>query len=235
MATDAGHPGRRRRRARSGVVPWPPELAGPFDTRPAVLWRPDDAGFVVMHWQRPWLVDLEGNGEPAPFGDRNNSQVMVDPDTGRGPGEQVAERDDHVVGRGPRSSDRVPRRGYGERFVTRYGLAAYTGSPGQFDLGVMKSGPIVRRPGDRGRGRVRPHPRRRRSVYSDNGHLDGDGLPRRGDGAPAGDADGLPHDAGPKTAVTHLVAWDLATGDFSLLASGGPGMRSVAVAPDLVD
>ena len=67
MATDAGilvvEAGGAQR-----VVPWPPELAGPFDTRPAVLWRPDDAGFVVMHWQRPWLVDLEGNGEPAPFG-----------------------------------------------------------------------------------------------------------------------------------------------------------------------
>ncbi len=35
--------------------------------------------------------------------------------------------------------------------------------------------------------------------------------------------------------MTHLVAWDFTTGGFGLVASGGPGMRSIAVAPDLVE
>lgn len=231
MATDAGilvvEAGGAQR-----VVPWPPELVGPFDIRPAVLWRPDDAGFVVMHWQRPWLVDLEGNGEPAPFGDRNNSQVMVDPDTGvvresRWQSSTVVSWDgDEVV-------QRVPRRGYGERFVTRYGLAAYTGSPGQLDMGVMKSGPIVLDPATGDVVAYAPI-RDGDSVYSDNGHLTAMGFldedtvlllvtPMDFRTMQAGDA------------RTHLVAWDFLTGDFSLLASGGPGMRSIAVAPDLVD
>ncbi len=50
MATDAGILVVEAATGEQRVVPWPPELEGPFDTRPAVLWRPDDAGFVVMHW-----------------------------------------------------------------------------------------------------------------------------------------------------------------------------------------
>lgn len=230
MATDAGILVVEAGGAQQ-VVPWPPELAGPFDTRPAVLWRPDDAGFVVMHWARPWLVDLEGNGEPAPFGDRNNSQVMVDPDTGvvresRWRNSMIMTWDgDEVV-------DRVPRRGYGERFVTRHGLVAYTGSPGQFDMGVLKSGPIVLDPAS---GDILGYApiRDRDSVYSDNGHLTAMGFLDEGTilllvtpmdfrTMEAGDA------------RTHLVAWDFGSGDFSLIASGGPGMRTIAVAPDLL-
>lgn len=231
MATDAGILVVDAGGARQ-VVPWPPELVGPFDTRPAVLWRPDDAGFVVMHWDRPWLVDLEGNGAPAPFGDRNNSQVMVDPDTGavresRWANSMIMSWDGEEV------VQRVPRRGYGERFVTRYDLTAYTGSPGRFDMGVLKSGPIVL---DTATGDILGYApiRDGSSVYSDNGHLTALGF--------LDDETVLllvtPMDfrtMQARDAVTHLVAWDFTTGDFGLISSGDPGMRGVSVAPDLID
>ena len=232
MATDAGILVVEATTGEQRVVPWPPELVGPFDIRPSVLWRPDDAGFVVMHWERPWLVDLEGKGEPAPFGDRNNNQVMVDPDTGV-VRESRWQKSMIMSWDGDRVVDRVPRRGYGERFVTRYGLVAYTGSPGQFDMGVMKSGPIVLDPATGDVVAYAPI-RDANAVYSDNGHLTALGfldeatvllLVTPMDFRTMQSGDG----------VTHLVAWDFTTGDFGLIASGGPGMRSIAVAPDLVD
>jgi hypothetical protein len=63
------------------VIGWPDELAGPWDTWPDLLWRPDDEGFVVRHWERPWFVAMDGTGSPIP-GEGNPYSVMVDPDDG---------------------------------------------------------------------------------------------------------------------------------------------------------
>ena len=157
---------------------------------------------------------------------------MVDPDDGviresRWQSSKILSWDgDEIV-------HRAPRRGYGERFVTRYGLVAYTGSPGQFDMGVMKSGPIVL---DAMTGEVLAYApiRDANAVYSDNGHLTALGF--------LDEATVLLlvtpmnfRTMTPEEGVTHLVAWDFSTGSFGLIASGGPDMRGVAVATALVE
>ena len=38
----------------------------------------------------------------------------------------------------------------------------------------------------------------------------------------------------PEDGTTYLATWDWASGDIAVLASGGTGMREIAVAPDLV-
>ena len=82
MAVDAGILVVEATTGEQSVVPWPPELAGPVDSRPGLRWLPGDEGFVVLHWERPWLVGLDGTGQPAPFGGPYGSGVMVDPDDG---------------------------------------------------------------------------------------------------------------------------------------------------------
>jgi hypothetical protein len=231
MSTDAGILVVTAETGRLETIPWPAALAGPVDTRPRLLWRPDGDGFVVLHWDRPWLVDLEGDGGPAPFGGTNASQVMVDPDTGA-IRESRWQDSTLVTWDGDEVVRRVPRRGYGERFVTRYGLAAYTGSPGQADLGVLTSGPVVL---DATTGDVVAYApiRDASSVYSDNGNLTVMGF--------LDETTALllvtPMDyrtMQAQDARTHLVAWRFDTGDFALVTSGGAAMRGIAVAPDLV-
>jgi hypothetical protein len=213
------------------VLPWPPELVGPFDGRPRLLWLPDDRGFLVLHWEEPWLMDLEGGAGPAPYGDEDNAGLMVDPDTGT-----VRERrwqdgtvrtwqDDEVA-----SSIRLG--GYGERFVTRFAKLAYVGNPGPPTTGVLKSGPVVVDLADGEMSAYAPI-RDPNGVYSDNANL-----------TPLGFLDETtvlllvsPMDyrtMDPDEGRTHLATWDHVTGDFGLLASGGPGMRTITVAPDMV-
>ncbi len=59
--------------------------------------------------------------------------------------------------------------GYGERYVTRFGLVAYTGNPGPNGVALM-SGPVVVDPGT---GEILGYApiKDRDSVYSDNAHL----------------------------------------------------------------
>lgn len=211
------------------VVPWPPELEGPFDTRPPIVWRPGDEGFIVLHWERPWLVDLEGNGEPAAFGAPYSGGVMVDPDDGTVL-ERRWRRQDLVEWQGDAAVQRGALGGYGERFVTRFGLVAYTGSPEP--VSAFRSGPIVV---DADTADVVAYApiRDANSVYSDNAHLTALGF--------LDEVTVLllvtPMDfrrMRPEDSVTHLVTWDFRRGDFGLIASGRPGMRSIAVAPGVI-
>ncbi|MBD3947896.1 hypothetical protein [Nocardioides ganghwensis] len=120
MAVDAGVLVVEATTGEQSVVPWPPELAGPVDSRPGLRWLPGDEGFVVLHWKRPWLVGLDGTGEPAPFGGAYGSGVMVDPDDGT-----IRERT-RAYGRlrmwnSADDASSVSLGGYGERYVTRSG------------------------------------------------------------------------------------------------------------------
>ena len=231
MAVDAGILVVEATTGEQSVVPWPPELAGPVDSRPGLRWLPGDEGFVVLHWKRPWLVGLDGTGEPAPFGGPYGSGVMVDPDDGT-----IRERT-RAYGRlrtwnSADDASSVSLGGYGERYVTRFGVVAYTGNPGPDGMALM-SGPVVVDPGA---GEILGYApiNDRDSVYSDNAHLTALGFV---------DPDTVllmvtPMDfrtMGPEDGVTHLVSWDFRTGDFTRLGSGGPGMRWIAVAPDLLD
>ncbi|HEV2798307.1 MAG TPA: hypothetical protein VGV65_11865, partial [Nocardioides sp.] len=168
MAVDAGILVVRAASGEQQLIDWPSELAGPVDSRPGLRWLPGDEGFVVLHWKRPWLVDLDGTAEPAPFGGPYGSGVMVDPDDGT-----VRERTRAYGGlRTWNSADdasSVSLGGYGERYATRFGLVAYTGNPGPNGVGLM-SGPVVVHPGT---GEILGYApiKDRDSVYSDNGHL----------------------------------------------------------------
>ncbi|QBX56681.1 hypothetical protein EXE58_15245 [Nocardioides seonyuensis] len=230
MSTDAGILVVEANGGRS-VISWPPALEGPFDTRPRLLWLPGDEGFVVLHWKRPWLVDLDGKGAPAPFGGMYGGGVMVDPDTGT-----VRDRaeaygalrtwNDHD------DASSVILGGYGERFVTRFGLVAYTGNPGSGGFGVPRSGPVVVDPAS---GEVLAFApiRDRNSVYSDNGHLTALGF--------LDEATVLlmvrPMDfrtMEPEEGVSHLVAWTYETGEFEVLSRGDRDLRLAAFAPALI-
>lgn len=231
MSTDAGILVVEATTGEQQVIPWPPELVGPFDGRPRLVWLPGDEGFVVMHFEGPWLMDFDGNAGPADFGGPYAGGVMVDPDTGtvrerRWQNQTLRTWDDT----GDFASVRLG--GYGERFVTRFSRVAYVGNPGPGGTGVPKSGPVVVDPST---GEVLAFApiRDPDSVYSDNVNL-----------TPLGFLDNLtvvllvsPMDyrtMEPDEGQTHLVTWNWLTGDFGLLASGGPGMRTIAVAPDLL-
>ena len=213
------------------VLPWPTELAGPVDGRPRVVWLPDDRGFLVLHWEGPWLMDLDGDAGPAPYAGRYNAGLMVDPDTGT-VRERRWQNGTLRTWEGDEVASSVRLGGYGERFVTRFSQVAYVGNPGPPTSGVLKSGPVVVDPTD---GEVTAFApiRDPSSVYSDNANLTPLGL--------VDESTVLllvsPMDyrtMSPDDGETHLATWDHVTGDFGLVASGGPGMRTIAVAVDLL-
>lgn len=212
------------------TIPWPPELEGPFDTRPALLWAGDD-GFVVLHWKEPWVVGFEGNGEPAPFGGKLSvGTLMVDPDDGT-VREKRWKTNDLVEWDGDTVQNRVLVPGYGERLATRFGLVAYTGAPAQTMTGQM-AGPVVV---DAATGDVVGYApvRDPSSVYSDNGFMTVQGFL---------DPDTVLLLVGPMNFGSmeigeeqwHLVAWHFRDGDFELITTGDSGMRGIEVAPDLL-
>lgn len=213
------------------TIAWPPELEGPFDTLPRVVWRPGDDGFVVFHWKRPWLIGFDGAAEPAPFPGQYGVGVMVDPDDGT-VRQRRWQRYDLVEWKDGQAENVVSLGGYGERFVTRFGLVAYTGGPPGQQQTAFRSGPVVV---DAASGEIVAYApiKDPSSVYSDNAHLTAMGFL---------DPDTVLllltpmnyRTMQPEDAVTHLVAWHWRTGDFERLASGGPGMRAIEVAPDLL-
>ena len=218
---------------RRTTIPWPPALAGPVDIQPRVLWRPGNDGFVVLHWKQPWVVDLEGDGEPAPFGAGYSGGVMVDPDDGTILERRGLPQQDLVAWDGDDMESRGGIAGYGERFVTRFGLVAYTGNLGQGGFSVPRAGPVVL---DATTGEALAYApiRDRDSVYSDNGHLTALGFL---------DEETVllmvrPMDfrtMEPEEGVSHLVAWTYETGDFEVLSRGDRDLRLAAFAPALID
>lgn len=211
------------------LLPWPEQVAEAWDTPPGVRWMPGDEAVLVMHWNTPWVMGLDGSDVSAAYLGQYAGGIAIDPD---GPllerrfrtGTLVEWRDGEVV-------RRVDDGGiaWGERAVAGSGLFAITGGLG----GGAFAGPIVIDATTGARVAYAPI-RDEDSDYSDNGHLTAMGFldeetvlllvtPMDFRTMQAGDA------------RTHLVVWDFTTGDFELLASGGPGMRSIAVAPDLLD
>lgn len=231
MSTDAGILVVEAATGEQQVIPWPPELVGPFDGRPRLIWRPGDEGFVVMHFEGPWLMGFDGSGVPAPFGGPYAPDVMVDPDTGVVRERRSQNRTIRTWNESDDSSS-VRLSGYGQRFVTRFSRVAYVGNPGPGAMGVARSGPVVMDPTT---GEVVAYApiRDPDSTYSDNVNL-----------TPLGFLDKLtvvllvsPMDYRTMDideGETHLMTWNWSTGDFGLVASGGTGMRSIVVAPDLV-
>ncbi|MCY7400973.1 MAG: hypothetical protein LH477_08450 [Nocardioides sp.] len=209
------------------VLPWPAEIAGPWDTLPGVRWMPGDEAVLVSHWNTPWIVGLDGSDEDASYLGQYTATVAVDPD---GPllqrrfrsGSLVEWRDGEVVNR---LDDDIA---WGERMVAGHGMVAITGGLG----GGAFAGPIVI---DTATGeRVAYAPiRDRNSEYSDNGFLTAQGFL---------DEDTLLLLVGPINFRTmdigeeqwHLVAWHFRTGDFELITSGDTLMRGIEVAPDLL-
>lgn len=206
------------------VLPWPDDLAGPWDTPPGVLWMPGDDAVLVLHWRSPRVLRLDGGEEDASYLGRYSSTVAVDPD---GPLLQRRFRSGSLV---EWRDGRVERRvddgvAWGERMVAGYGLVALTGGLG----GGAYAGPVVV---DAATGeRVAYAPvRDPSSEYSDNGFLTAQGFI---------DADTLLLLVGPidfrrmdvGEEEWHLVAWHFRTGGFELVASGDTRMRGIEVAP----
>ena len=150
------------------VVPWPQDLAGPWDIWPELIWRPGDAGFVVQSWKGPWFVDMDGSGTPLPS-PRNSYGVMVDPDDGTVRDRTRAHRELRTWN-GPDDASSVTLAGYGERYVTRFGKVAYTGNPGHALMDVATSGPVVVDPAT-GEILAFAPVLDENAVYSDNRHL----------------------------------------------------------------
>ncbi len=209
------------------TVPWPEPLAPPWDGVPGLGWLGDR--LVVRTWPRTWLLGLDGSAEPAPYGRRYDGAFAVDPDHGLVVEKRYTQDDlrvwdgDEVVGSAP-----VPY--WGERLATRFGRLAFTG--GGYPL-PNAGGPLVL---DVGTGEVAAYRpiRDPHATYSDNGHLTALGFV---------DADTVVYLVGPAEHVDrrlvvdawYLVVWDLDTGEFERLTSGGEAMRWMAVAPDALD
>lgn len=209
------------------LLSWPDEIAEVWDTPPGVRWMPGDDAVLVMHWNTPWVMGLDGSDESAAYLGPYAGQVAVDPD---GPlrqrqfrsGRLVEWRDGEVV---RRVDDGIA---WGERMVAGHGMVALTGGLG----GGAVAGPIVI---DAGSGeRVAYAPVRDvNSEYSDNGYLTVQGFL---------DPDTALLLVGPMRFGRmeqgeerwHLVAWRFRTGDFELLSSGDTRMRGIEVAVDLV-
>ncbi|UMG92778.1 hypothetical protein [Nocardioides sp. TF02-7] len=209
------------------VLPWPAPLAPPSDTPPAVDWLPGDDGFYVATWPHAWFLDRQGAAERAPFGHRYAGGVAIDPDGGF-----VEKRYTHHDLRLWRDGEVVATSTvgqWGERLVTRFGRVALTGGgnglPGD-------GGPLVL---DAETGEVvgyRPI-RDRGAIYTDNGHLTALGFL---------DPDTALYVVGPARRedrrlvvdAWHLVAWDLRSGDFERLSSGGEAMWGIDVAPEVL-
>lgn len=209
------------------TIAWPDEIAGPWDTAPALLWLPDGAGFAVLHWQATWLVTLDGEGSKAPYGGTYGGVLAFDPD-----GTVVErrwEQRDLRVWQNDRVVTAVPFPYWGERLVARHGKAALTGGG---DGLPADGGPMVL---DAATGDMLAYApiRDPNSVYSDNGHLTAKGFL---------DEDTVLLLVGPMDFRTmspgeetwHLVAWDSRTGTVERLTSGDPGMRDIDVAGDLL-
>lgn len=210
------------------VLTWPEEISEPSDTLPDVQWMAGDQAVLVHHWDTPWIVNLDGSDEDASYLGRYTASVAADPDGALlqrdfRSGTLVEWRDGEIA---RRSDDGIA---WGERMVAGHGMVALTGSLG----GGAYAGPVVV---DVATGTLVAYApiKEPSSEYSDNGHLTAQGFL---------DEDTVlllvgPVRFGKETRggeEWHLVAWEFRTGGFEIVASGGSGMRTIAVAPGLVE
>ncbi len=207
------------------TIPWPDEIAQPWDTAPGLRWLPGDEGFVVLHWRDTWLVDLDGGDRRAPYKGGYVS-IGVDP-------EGVIYQNDYqrrslLSWQGDQRIRETPFIQC-ERLVGGYGLLACTAG----SVEPFRSGPIVVDPVN---GDVLAYApiKDPNSIYSDNGHLTAMGFL---------DAETVLLLVGPTDFKTmevgeeswHLVAWEFRTGAFERITSGDSRLQTIAVAPRLLD
>ena len=158
---------------------------------------------------------------------------MVDPDDGTILERRGLPQQDLVAWDGDDMESRGGMAGYGERFVTRFGLVAYTGNLGQGGFSVPRAGPVVL---DATTGEALAYApiRDRDSVYSDNGHLTALGFLDEETVLPMV----RPMDfrtMEPEEGVSHLVAWTYQTVISRCCRRGDRDLRLAAFAPALID
>ena len=210
------------------VVAWPEELAPPWDTVPALEWLPVEDGFLVHHWPRTWIVELDGGARPAPYGGRYDGGLAVADD-----GSVIEKRYDVSDLRVWRdgtvdSTAQVPY--WGERLAAGFGRVAFTGGGGGLP---GDGGPVVI---DTATGELVAYLPMRDpdAFYTDNGHLTALGFLDDRTAVllvgPGGFGPG--YESAKQT--WHLVAWDLGTGGIERLTTGAEGMRMVEVAVEVL-
>jgi hypothetical protein len=207
------------------LLPWPDEIAPPWDTAPPLRWLPGNDELLVQHWKRTWIVGLDGSDRAAPYRGLFGAGVFVDPD---GPVRQWRWSDKQLVEwEGDRIAHGVTGNWWGERYVSRYGLVAFTGAL----QGDDRNGPAVVRADD---GRVIAYapiidPN---AAYSDNGYLtaqaflDDHTLLILVAPVHLGDPD--------RVERWYLATWDFNSGEFRRLSAGDSRMRTIDVAAEPV-
>lgn len=207
------------------TLPWPDELAPPWDLPPDLRWLGGEEELVVLHWRRPWLMGLDGTAGPAPYRGRfvalaaDPSGTVVENDY---PSRRLLTwRGDEVVADAPSVQC--------QRLAADHGLLACTAG----SLEPFQSGPVALDPVT---GEILAYApiRDRNAVYSDNAHLTVRGFLDEGT---------VLLDVGPATfgregareGDWHLVAWEIETGRFELVATSGEGLRAAAVLAAAVD
>lgn len=204
------------------TIPWPEEFAPPRDSTPNVEWQPGNDGFIVFDIDQTRLVGLDGSSRRAPY---RSYALGIDPE---GPVYQndfeadtlVTWEGDHVVDKSPFIQC--------ERMVAGYGMVACTAG----SLQPSRSGPVVLNP-ESGELLAYAPIEDRDSIYSDNGGLTLLGFLDKntllmvvGPAAFNGN-----HVAGER----FLASWEFRSGEFERISTGDAGMRSLAVAPSLVN
>lgn len=210
------------------TIAWPRALAPPWDWAPRLQWLPGDAGLLVLHWKRPWIIGLDGAAAPAPYPTEESGTDVF----GISPDRPIYQNDyprntlltwegDEVVHEAP-----FPQC---ERLTAAYGLVACTAG----SMRSEESGPVVV---DAGTGEIVAYApvRDPNAIYSDNGYLTTLGFldpetvllkvrPR------------ALHVRERRTEAWHLIAWRFREGAFERVATAKRGLHSVSVAPSLMD
>lgn len=204
------------------TIQWPKVLAQPRDNPPTVEWQPGDDGFVVFDIVGTWLVWLDGSSRKAPY---RSYTLGIDPD---GPVYQndfqtstlLTWEGDEVVAESPFIQC--------ERLVAGYGMVACTTG----SLQPSRSGPVVIDPTT---GEIIAYApiEDPNAIYSDNGGLTLLGFL---------DDHTLLMLIGPATfhdddiqEARYLATWEFRTGEFQRISTGDTVLRSIAVAPAMVD
>lgn len=204
------------------LLPWPDQVAGPWDDAPDLLWLPGGDELAILHWADTWVMDLEGGIRKPPWGREYGVGLGVDRDGG------MVEQADAYSGIDVWRDDTLVRE-LGSTYWTNsiaagHGRVAMVGWSS--DLPQDRIGPMVV-DGETGELVGATPVRDPDSAYSHGsmtllGLLDADTVlikvaPRR---APLAD----------DRATWYLAAWDARTGAFERLASGPWQMSGASVA-----
>lgn len=208
--------------AEDRLLPWPDQLAGPWDDAPGLLWLPGDDELAVLHWADTWVMGLDGSLRKPPWGREYGAGLGVDRDGG------VVEQADAYAGidvwRGDRLARELRSTYWTNSLAAGNGRVAMVGWSS--DLPQDRIGPMLL-DGATGELVGAVPVRDPDSAYSHGslttlGLLDADTVlvrvaPRR-----AGLAD--------DEVTWYLVTWSARTGAFERLAAGPPEMAGASVA-----